>query len=282
MGKKKLEIFPDPCPDLIVERGPQNKGVGAWVPNQKHTILADYVGAARGAMARWPNRVFIDTFCGPGRIQVEGEKITRDGGSMVAWRRSVWGGSPYTHMFVGDLDGDRASACAQRLTKAGATATAFVGPAHKTVHQMVEQVPVGSLCLAYIDPYNLEYLSMEIIEALAKLKNVDFAVHFSIMDLIRNVDFELDPARARFDDAAPGWREKLKNHGKSTLAPAFFNYWCEHIRGLGFDISQEMPLVHNNTGHPIYRLVFFTRHDLPTKLWGDIAKGSNHNLDFGF
>ncbi len=279
MGKAKLEIHPDPCPNLPVELGPQQRGVGSWVPDQKHTFLADYVGAARGAMQKWENRVFIDPFCGPGRIQVEGEKITRDGGALVAWHRSVWGGAPFSHVFVGDLDGSRSEACAARLTASGANAKAFTGPANETVVEMIKHIPPRSLCIAYIDPYNLEYLSMGIIEALSKLKAVDFAVHFSTMDLHRNVDFELDPSRARFDDAAPGWRDALKHCSKSALPVEFFKYWCAQIEALGLGISTAMPLVFNNSGHPIYRLVFFARHDLPHKLWGDVAKSQNKELD---
>lgn len=279
MGKTPLDIHPDPCPNLLVEMGPQQRGVGSWVPKQKHTLLADYIGAARGAMQKWENRVFIDPFCGPGRVQVEGESITRDGGSLVAWHRSVWGKTPFSHMFVGDLDGNRSAACAARLRASGANATAFTGPAGETVIEMVKAVPQRSLCLAYIDPYNLEFLSMSIIETLAQLKNVDFAVHFSIMDLHRNVDFELDPCRARFDDAAPGWRNALKHCSKSALPGEFFQYWCKQVEELGLGISTAMPLVYNNTGHPIYRLVFFARHGLPHKLWGDVAKSKNQELD---
>lgn len=281
MQKKfEVEIHPDPCPDLIIEKGPINKGVGRWVPEQKHVFLAKYVGAAREAMKKWPNRVFIDPFCGPGRIQVEGEAFTRDGGALVAWRASVKGGAPFTRMLIGDLDKDRAEACAARLRRLGAPAEAFTGPANETVHRMIRSVPESSLCLAYIDPYNLEYLSMEIIDTLAKLKTIDFALHFSTMDLMRNVDFELDPERARFDDAAPNWRTALKSISRSSLPGAFFNYWCEMIRIKGFTFSKEMPLVHNNTNHAIYRLVFFARHNLANKIWGDVAKSPNRELDF--
>jgi hypothetical protein len=55
-------------------------------------------------------------------------------------------------------------------------------PAEPTVNDMIKAVPFGALALAYIDPYNLGYLSFSVIERMAKLQHVDFAVHFSIMD----------------------------------------------------------------------------------------------------
>jgi len=279
----ELAVFPDPHPELAVERGPSNTGVGWWVPQVKHTHLAKYIDGTRNAQVKFPNRVFIDPFAGPGRIQVRGEGHTRDGGALVAWRQSQTSNAAFTAMFIGDLDGSRVSACRARLATLGAPVTSFVGPAIETAPAMVAQVPRGALCLAYIDPYNLEFLSFSIVEALAKLPNVDFAVHFSLMDLTRNVDMELDPDRARFDDALPGWRQRVDVSAvaKNQLAPWFFDEWRRQISGLGFSVSKEMPLVSDGQGRPLYRLVFFSRHAFPNKIWGDIAKSPNLSFDFG-
>jgi three-Cys-motif partner protein len=135
--------------------------------------------------------------------------------------------------------------------------------------------------MAYIDPYNLELLSFSIIEELAKLK-VDLAVNFSTMDLQRNAELEFDPKRARFDGTAPGWRRDpdILNASKQNLALAFFKYWCDLVRALGFEHSKEMPLVRNEQGRAIYRMVFFARHDLPNRIWSDVARGPNRAFEF--
>lgn len=278
----QLPVTDDPRPDLLVERGPENEGVGKWVPEQKHTLLAKMIGGTSGARAKWPNRILIDPFCGPGRIQVKGEAFTRDGGTLVAWRQASDHQVAFTKVLIGDLDEIRVKACEARLTALGAPVEAFVGSASDTVKQMLKRVPGRSLCLAYIDPYNLEYLSFAIIDELAKVKNIDFAVHFSTMDMIRNVDMELDPNRARFDDAAPGWRSELGNRklSKGQLPQAFFAYWKGLVEKCGFSFSKEMPLVTNDQNRPIYRLVFFSRHSFPNAIWDDIAKSPN--LEFGF
>lgn len=206
---KPVEVHPDPRPDLVVERGPDEKGVGAWVPLEKHRLLSHYLEATQHAWRRWANRIFIDPFGGPGRIQVRGEAFTRDGGAVVAWRALHRAATPFTSMLVGDLERPRALACASRLAALGAPATPFVGPAVETIQDMVAAVPRRrSLALAYIDPYNLEYLSYSIIEALAALPKVDLAINFSTMDLQRNAEFEFDPARARFDGTAPRLEER--------------------------------------------------------------------------
>jgi three-Cys-motif partner protein len=263
-----------------VERGPKNDGVGSWVPEQKHTLLAKLLGGTRGARAKWSQRVLIDPFCGPGRIQVKGEALTRDGGAIVAWRQSVLHKVPFTHVLVGDLDPDRSEACRRRLDTLGAPVRAFVGPAASTTKEMAKVVPSNALALAYIDPYNLEHLSFDIIRTLGALKRIDFVVHFSTMDLQRNVDMELDDARARFDDAAPGWREKLnvKSLSKTELRQAFFDYWTSLVGGLGFTFSKQAPLVRGDRNEPLYRLISFSRHAFPNGIWDDVAKGDNRDL----
>jgi len=281
MRRKTVEIVvePDPCPLLAIERGPTERGVGSWVAFEKHRLLGEYLKSTRYAWKKWPSRVFIDPFSGPGRIQVAGESFTRDGGALVAWR-SLMSDAPFTNVFVGDLAADRATACAARLKTVGAPATAFPGPAVDTVKAMVATVPPRSLCMAYIDPYNLELLSFSLIQTLATLKNVDLAINFCTMDLQRNVELEFDTTRARFDDAAPGWRQDavIQRASRQNAKTEFFRYWCSLVRDLGFEHSQEMPLIRNNRGHGIYRIVFFARHALPNRIWAGVARGVDQNL----
>jgi hypothetical protein len=91
-------------------------------------------------------------------------------------------------------------------------------------------------------------------------------INFSTMDLQRNVELEFDPERARFDDVAPGWREHppILAASRPNVKLAFFSYWCDLVKGLGFEHSQQMPLVRNNQGHGIYafcRPPRLRRHD---------------------
>ena len=76
-----MEVAPDPCPHLPVERGKDDAGVGAWVVNDKYRYLTHYLRSARSAMAKWPERIYIDPFCATGRIQVRDEDFTRPGGA---------------------------------------------------------------------------------------------------------------------------------------------------------------------------------------------------------
>lgn len=269
----------DPCPDLMVERGPDGNGVGSWVVQDKYQYLRRYLGAARAALACWPERVYIDPFCATGRVQVRGEDFTRPGGAVEAWHALQGTGGQFTRMLVGDLDDTRARACAERLKALGANATPYSGPATDTVPRMVADVPRRALCIAFVDPYNFELLDFGMLRSLASRK-VDLIIHFSTMDVLRNTDMELDPSRARFDNAAPGWRDQpwAKTGNKASLPVAVEGYWQSLVKGLGFEHSAARPLITNDRGRGIYKLAFFARHDLPIRLWGDIAKDRNRSL----
>lgn len=277
---KSDDAYQDLHPEQPIELGPHGRGVGRWVPEEKHLYLTQYIHATSKAQAKFKQRVLIDPFCGPGRIQVVGESFTRDGGSVAAYRQSVDSGVPFTRVLIGDIDAERVRANQLRLTAAGATAQGFVGPATETVDAMIKAVPFGALALAYIDPYNLEYLSFSIIERLSKLQYVDFAIHFSLMDLTRNIDMELDPQRDRFDHALPGWRSRVPTDelSKGSLPGWFFSAWCSAMRDLGFKVSGQMPQITDGKGRTIYRMVFLSRHELPDRIWGDIARSRNLNL----
>jgi three-Cys-motif partner protein len=279
-ANKSEDEFQDPYPEQPIELGPHGRGVGRWVPDEKHFYLKHYLHATRKAQAKFKQRVLIDPFCGPGRIQVVGESFTRSGGSVAAYRQSVVSGAPFTRVLIGDIDPARVRANELRLSAAGADVHGFVGPAAETVDDMIEAVPFGALTLAYLDPYNLEHLSFSIIERLSKLQYVDFAIHFSLMDLTRNIDMELDPLRDRFDHALPGWRSKVPTDelSKSSLPGWFFSAWCDAMRDLGFKVSGQMPQITDGRGRTIYRMVFLSRHPLPDRIWADIARSRNLNL----
>lgn len=275
-----LPQIDDPYPDLEIEEG-AGDGVGWWVPDVKHTMLAKWIDGTKGARKKdWQHLVLIDPFCGPARVRVKGQAETRPGGCAVLWLQSQRSGVPFTSVLVGDLKASRAHAAEQRLRAMGAPVKAFTGPANETVHAMKEHIPRGALVLAYLDPYNLAYLSFDIIREIAKIKSVDFAVHFSVYDMFRNVDMEFGEERARFDEAAPGWRQAIdaESMSKESLKQAFFEYWMKQIEALGFTFSESMPLVRGDRNAPLYRLACFSRHPLPNRVWADVSRPDTGTL----
>ena len=271
----------DPFSGLTVERGKNGEGVGAWVREEKHTYLAKWIEATRLMRKPFRERVLVDLFCGPGRIKVQGEAGTRLGGAQIAWLHSqLDDDAPFTTCVTSDIARDRSDACAQRLRALDAPVAALCGAAVDVVDRAVALVPRGALCLVYLDPYNLEYLSWSVISRLASLKFVDFAVHFSSADLRRNVRMDFEREGKRFDGVAPGWRDKVNvaSFFKGEADKEFFDHWCRLVESLGFKISERIPLIRSARNAPLYHLVFFSRHASPVRVWGDVAQGKNREL----
>jgi len=196
---------------------------------------------------------------------------------MVAWRQSKISNAPFDQVLIGDVDESKVLACQTRLVETGCKVKAFHGKAEDTVSRMIKEVPPRSLCLVYIDPYNLSLLSYEMLKTLAQLPKVDFVVHFSTMDWLRNTANATNPAYPRLDEVSPGWRDRLSGVSNASLPVAFFSDWYANIEALDFQFAKAHPIF-NNSQNEIYKLVFFARHPLPIKLWGDVARDQNREL----
>ncbi|KIG11427.1 hypothetical protein AWB72_03012 [Caballeronia concitans] len=255
--------------------------VGSW-SGHKHDMLVDYVGASRGARMRWPHASYIDLFCGPGRVVERQTNAFRDGGALAAWKASCANGGPsFSDVFIGDLDQRSVEFCRKRLETFGACVHAYVGAASETVHRVICDLPRG-LNLAFLDPFSAEHLDFEIILALSRLNRIDILVHFSVMDIQRNIEREAVASGARLERIAPGWREaiELSHLPKSAFINAFLDYWKALVeRTANMTAADMMPLIKNSKNGPLYRLIMLKRHPLAEKLWNDVGRDDKAQKD---
>lgn len=246
--------------------------VGGW-SEEKHVALSRYVDSARQARAKWSYASFIDLFAGPGRVVNRESKAISDGGVLSAWRMSQQGGSPFNEVFIGDVNVESVHACTQRLAAAGAPVRAYVGTASATVDEVLTALPKG-LHFAFLDPFSIEHLDFEIIRKLSSRPNIDILIHFSVMDVQRNIGGDFKLPTSRLDAAAPGWRDRLKLDAvpKYEQVNAYLKYW----ESLVFDltrmrVAKAKPLFVNANRGPLYRLLHLSRHPLAQKLWDAAA-----------
>jgi three-Cys-motif partner protein len=246
--------------------------VGSW-SEAKHTALSRYIDSARRARAKWPYASFIDLFSGPGRVINRESKVISDGGVLSAWRMSQQGGAPFNEIFIGDVDTDSVLACESRLVAAGASVRAHVGPASVVIDEVLAKLPRG-LHFAFLDPFSIEHLDFEIIQKLSMRPNIDILIHFSVMDVQRNIGGDFKLASSRLDAAAPGWRENLKLDAlpKREQVGAYLEYWESLVTDLAkMQVAQSKPLFVNSNSGPLYRLIHLSLHPLAQKLWNTAA-----------
>ena len=250
--------------------------VGVWSLD-KHQRLQRYVHASHGARRRFHNDYrketsFIDLYCGPGKARIKDslpEQII-DGSAITAAKTAI-SCTPYEKYVIGDVDQDFVSACEQRLRQAGAgKIDALVGPAEETARTTVSQLHKGGLHFAFIDPFNAD-LPFSVLATLGELNHMDQLIHFSIMDLSRNLNSMKEDGR--LDALAPGWPSAVKaKMGIDEQRMAVFKHWRSLLESkLKYIVSDKIVKVRGPNRAEIYWLVFASRHDLGGKLWKEIA-----------
>lgn len=245
--------------------------VGSWAKT-KHEYLCRYVDISRGVRSRWldPGKAgatLIDPFCGPGRCKIRGSDEYIDGGVIAAWKKSIDGGTPFSTIYIGDIDPERVKACEKRLHALKAPVVAIAGDATVTVKRIVGLVNPYGLHVAFLDPYNLQTLNFEIVKTLASLRHIDMLVHVSQMDLQRNLENYSSGDSTVFDAFIPGWRETIKAGSAKATRQAILRYWSDLVGRLGVWPSPEPKLIAGPGNQPLYWLLLAAKHDLALAFW---------------
>ena len=245
--------------------------VGNW-SNEKHLRLKHYVNISRAARRKfYGNSTFIDLYCGPGRARIRDTDSLVQGGTLAAAseaKRLV----PFGKIHVGDLDPINVHACHKRLEseRLGPVDT-YVGKAEDTAAMVVEKLRPSGLHFAFLDPYSVQALPFSVIETLAQLPKMDLLIHFSAMDLTRNVKRLM--GNGGLDKFAPGWQDYADPMEKNSVTlHKVVHHWCNLIRELGFnDVSDRLELVSGDKNQPLYWLVLASRNELGAKFWGEVS-----------
>lgn len=276
MAKPKKDQYEvDPSDELI--RGI----VGAW-STDKHQRLRRYVYASHGARRKFQNDYgketsFIDLYCGPGKARIKDSPTSEliDGSAVTAAKTAV-SCTPYSKYVIGDLDQTFVSACSERLRAATVTdVETLVGPAEDTAAVAITKLQKGGLHFAFVDPFNAD-LPFSVIATLGELNRMDQLIHFSIMDLCRNLNKMKEDGR--LDSLAPGWQSVVTSTmGIDAQRMAVFKHWRRLLEEkLKYTVSDKIVKVRSHQGAEIYWLVFASRHDLGGKLWREVADLSPH------
>jgi three-Cys-motif partner protein len=249
--------------------------VGEWVQD-KHRILTRYLDYQAGPRARFlgPRRggaTYIDLFCGCGRAQIRGTNTFVEGSPIVAWNASVAQGKPFTAVYVADRDSVRRAACVERLERLRAPVVEIRGHALDAAQAVVAQLDQGGLNglhFAFIDPYSLGALNLELLRTLAQRPRMDILVHLSAMDLFRNFEQNLAGEQSEFDPFAPGWRDQVPHRStREVCRRAAFDHWKKLVVATGMSPCAEMKVVKNKVNRDLYWLLLLSKHPLAEKFW---------------
>jgi three-Cys-motif partner protein len=257
----------DPADNLIVSE------VGSWA-TEKHARVQRYIEIASATRKKYvpppawhAGAAYIELFSGPGRSLIRGTKRIIDGSPLVAFN-AAQDTVPFTEMHLNDFDAGNSSAVDARIRALGGAAICYSDPADVAVDKIVAAVNPSGLHFAFLDPYNLEGLSFDIIRKLSKLK-VDMLIHVSVQDLQRNLDLDkYSKPGGVFDSFAPDWRTHVnRKQAINSFRAALMKYWLDEIFKLGTMPAIGVELIVGSKGQRLYWLVFVSGHDHGRKLW---------------
>lgn len=245
--------------------------VREWII-EKHQRLRHYIDISRAARRKFRgNSSFIDLYCGTGRARIkETDEIVP--GSAVAAGTEAMRHEPFGKIFIADLHQSNVSACSARISKERLDHhESFSGPASETASKIVEKLNPFGLHFAFLDPYNLSAMPFSVIRELSRLKRMDLLIHFSIMDLQRNIRSLM--RSGRLSEIAPGWEAHIDPSIRNDVAVnKLFQHWLQLVQGLGYkDSSNHTELVRGPNNQPLYRLVLASKNDMGKKFWKEVS-----------
>jgi three-Cys-motif partner protein len=180
-------------------------------------------------------------------------------------------GKPFTAVYVADSDPVRRAACIERLERLRAPVVEIQGDAlaaAQTVVARLDQGGLNGLHLAFIDPYSLGALNLELLRTLAQRPRMDVLVHLSAMDLFRNFEQNLAGEQSEFDAFAPGWRDHVPRRAtREVCRRSAFDHWKKLVVETGMSPCAEMKVVKNTVNRDLYWLLLLSKHPLAERFW---------------
>ena len=236
------------------------------------------------ARRKWSQRVLVDLYCGPGRVADRARTDdVRNGGVLTAYAQSQLDGVPFTKVIIGDTDKAAVVAC-KTIGETWCGGYFFRRTCSCCSVESSGVPPGNGLHLALLDPFNIGHLPFSVLEALAKRKHLDMIVHYSLMDVARNIELNYLRDAPAFDSFAPGWKSEIavSTITKATARRKFSEYWQSLVESLGYSVSDMRPVMTRaGTQSQLYQMVLLERHPLARHLWGEIARSPQSAFEFG-
>lgn len=251
--------------------GLRREVVSPWA-EEKHLRLRHYADISRAARRKFKgNSSFIDLYCGPGRARIKDTQVVIPGSAIAAGAEAARH-SKFGAIHLADLDATNVTVCEQRLAQEGlGLASTYVGKAEDTARKVVSNLSPSGLHFAFLDPYGVQALPFRVIETLAELPRMDLLIHFSTMDMQRNVKQMM--SNGKLELFAPGWRDHIDPAVRNDVAvQEVFRHWCALIRGLGYhDVSNNAERVSGTKNQPLYWLILASKNELGQRFWGEVS-----------
>lgn len=259
-----------------------NLTIGKWTL-EKYKLVRYYADLFSSSMkGKWGSRVYVDLFSGPGRGRIKFTTRIVPASPLLAIDLP----NPFDTYIFCEIEDDRIAALEYRIKRdySGVIASYIPGDSNKNVNKILSSIPQPSsshtvITLCFVDPYRLENIQFSTIQTLSVMR-MDFLVLIpAYMDAHRNLPRYLSPKSDRIEIflGDPDWRKKWSIAKKGGLGFGSFvaNRFGEQMKSLGYKylgLIDTVLVKDTARNRSLYRLAFFSRHDLGMKFWREAKK----------
>ena len=265
--------------------------VGAWAQD-KYTLVGLYDRLfSTGMKYKWPTRVYIDLYSGPGFVRVRGTNRMMVGSPLLA----LGVPDPFDKYIFCESDPELLGALQSRVSRYSPTAkpTFICGDCNEKIDEICASIPTpspgrGVLTFCFVDPFDIS-IKFSTVRRLSYYF-IDFLILMALhTDANRNLENYLNPTNSKVEDFLdlPDWRERWKiAEGQGGQLPRFLaeEYSGQMVK-LGY-IRQpwdRMKQVRSDEKNlPLYRLALFSRHERAYQLWDEVLYYSSDQPDLPF
>ena len=264
--------------------------IGPW-GERKYELVRQYAAIFANSMKRkWNCRVYIDLFAGAGRSRVRRTNRIIQASPLLALEIP----DKFDIYIFCEEDEAKIDSLKTRIHKMNLNNEPhfIYGDCNERAGEIKAKIPQGSkdytvLSFCFADPYKLKNLHFATIEVLAQ-RFVDFLILIPTgMDANRN----LHPYYLRLEDktidnfvGSSDWRDSWRNYqDKQSVDHFLTDFYGKRMQRLKYRYEgiQSTQLIRSTDRNlPLYRLAFFSRHDLGEQFWRQVKKYSNPQTSF--
>ncbi len=267
--------------------------VGRWAVD-KYKLVALYDRLfSTGMKKKWPTRVYIDLYSGPGLVRVRGSGRLLAGSPLLALDLP----DPFDRYIFCDSNPNLIAALQTRVRRyspdAEAKASFMCGDCNDNIEEICAEIPKPSpgcrvLTFCFVDPFDIS-IKFSTIKRLASYF-VDFLILLALhADANRNLENYFNSSNSKVDEflSLPDWRERWKiaeSHGGRF--PRFlaeeYSGQMQKLQYLHQPWDRMQQVRSDEKNLPLYRLALFSRHKLAYKYWDEVLRYGSDQRDFNF
>jgi three-Cys-motif partner protein len=276
MVKKRRDYF-----ITVQDDGLLCNPIGPWAED-KYRYVGMYAEMfSTGMKNRWPRRLYLDLFCGPGYSRVRDTGRVVLGSPMIALSLL----DPFDAYVFADENSEALDALRVRVARLGGErgVTYIPGDANAAIRRILETISdkagQKTLSFCFLDPYKLN-IHFETVKRIAEGRSVDFLILLALyVDANRNVQSYIEDNNQTIDLflGDKTWRARWKEAARKgeSIVSFLANEYSSRMAQIGYlpMALEDMVKVRTHDKRlPLYYLAFFSKHKKGLEFWGQVQK----------